>query len=180
MFLFCTNIRSRHSAIDTNMVSFHDFHEHGSFHVICDEYCHIWYFFFYIWRTAKMFLRWILTFSKSPVYPYENHYLSARNGTKPEKEENNRHVQCPNYFKDGRIIDNSGARDVRTSVVDDIPESSNRFFVSLKHLDVVHIALPILHIACVVPRYHPAFIMRPYHCPYWAVMCLNREISFFC
>lgn len=115
---------------------------------------------------------------KSPVYPYKNHYCSARNGTKPEKEENKSHVQYPNYGKDWRIIGNSGARDVRTSVVDGIPESSNRFFVCLKHLDVVHIALPIFHIAGVVPRYHPALVVRPYHCPYGAVVCLNIGINF--
>lgn len=97
--------------------------------------------------------------SKSPVYPYKYHYCFDRDGIKPEKEENKNHVQCPNYCKDGRIIDNSSVRDVRTSVVDGIPESSNRFFVRLKHLDVVHVALPIFHIACMVPRYHPALIV---------------------
>lgn len=112
------------------------------------------------------------------MHPYKNHYYSVRNGIKPEKEENKSHVQCPNYSKDGRIIGNSGARDVRTSVVDGIPETSNCFFVCLKHLDVVHIALPIFHVTRVVPRYHPALIMRPYHCSHWAVMCLNREINF--
>lgn len=116
--------------------------------------------------------------SRSPVYPYKNHYYSARNGTKPEKEENKSHAQCPIYSKNWRIIDNSSARDVRTSVVDDIPESSNRFFVRLKHLDVVHIALPIFDVACVVPRHHPALIVRPYHCPYRAVVRLNRGINF--
>lgn len=116
----------------------------------------------------------------SPVHPYKYHYCSARNGTKPEKEENKNHVQCPNYYcKDGRIIDNSSARDVRTSVVDGIPESSNRFFVRLKHLDVVHVALPIFHVARVVPRYHPALIVRPHHCPYRAVVCLNKGSNFF-
>lgn len=115
----------------------------------------------------------------SPVHPYKYHYCSARNGTKPEKEENKNHVQCPNYYcKDGRIIDNSSARDVRTSVVDGIPESSNRFFVRLKHLDVVHVALPIFHVARVVPRYHPALIVRPHHCPYRAVVCLNKGSNF--
>lgn len=96
---------------------------------------------------------------KSPVYPYKNHYCSAKNGTKPEKEEKKSHVRYPNYGKDGSIIGNSDARDVRTSVVDDIPESSNRFFVRLKHLDIVHVALPIFHVTRVVPRYHPAFIV---------------------
>lgn len=96
---------------------------------------------------------------KSPVYPYKNHYCSARNGTKPEKEEKKSHVRYPNYGKDGLIIGNSDARDVRTSVVDDIPESSNRFFVRLKHLDIVHVALPIFHVTRVVPCYHPAFIV---------------------
>lgn len=62
--------------------------------------------------------------------------------------------------------------------MDGIPESSNRFFVCLKHLDVVHVALPIFHVACMVPRYHPALIVRPYHCPNRAVVCLNREINF--
>lgn len=109
------------------------------------------------------------------MYPYKNHDCSAGNGTKPEKEENKSRVQWPNYGKDGQIISNSGARDVRTSVVDDIPESSNRFFVCLKHLDIVHVALPIFHVARVVPRYHPALVVRPYHCPYRAVVCLNRE-----
>jgi len=115
------------------------------------------------------------------VYPYKNHYFFARNGTKPEKEENKSRIQCLNYGKDGRIIGNSGARDVTTSVVDDIPESSNSFFVCLKHLDIVHIALPIFHVTRMVSCYHPAFIMGPYHCPYWAVMRLNREkeIHFF-
>lgn len=113
------------------------------------------------------------------MYPHKNQYCSAWDtGTKPEKEENKNHVQCPNYSKDWRIIGNSGARDVRTSVVDDIPESSNRFFVRLKHLDVVHVALPIFHVSRMVPRYHPALIVRPYHCPYRAVVCLNREITF--
>lgn len=113
------------------------------------------------------------------MYPHKNQYCSAWDtGTKPEKEENKNHVQCPNYSKDWRIIGNSGARDVRTSVVDGIPESSNRFFVRLKHLDVVHVALPIFHVSRMVPRYHPALIVRPYHCPYRAVVCLNREITF--
>lgn len=115
---------------------------------------------------------------KSPVYPYKNHYYSARNGTKPEKEEKKSHVRYPNYGKDEPIIGNSDARDVRTSVVDDIPESSNRFFVRLKHLDIVHVALPIFHVARVIPCYHPAFIMWPYHCPDRAVVCLNRKINF--
>jgi len=119
-----------------------------------------------------MFLYWNLL--KSPVYPYKNHYYFARNGTKPEKEEKKSQVQYPNYGKDGPIIGNSDARDVRTSVVDDIPESSNRFFVRLKHLDIVHVALPIFHIARVVSCYHPAFIVWPYHCPDRAVVCLNR------
>lgn len=115
---------------------------------------------------------------KSPVYPYKDYYCFAKNGTKPGKEENKNHVQCPNYCKNRRIIDNSGAIDVRTSVVDDIPESSNRFFVRLKHLDVVHVALPIFHVTSVIPCYHPALVMWPHHCPHWAVMCLNRGINF--
>lgn len=166
------NRSSREYDQDTQLIfptiSHEYFHEYGSLH---DS-----------WQTSLRFVCYRIFYSetcqKSPVYPYKYHYCSARNGTKPKKEENKNHVQCPNYCKDGRIIDNSSARDVRTSVVDDIPESSNRFFVRLKHLDVVHVALPIFHVARVVPRYHPALIVRPHHCPYWAVMRLNRGINF--
>jgi len=132
------------------------------------------------WFTTEMsyfvilyLMFYIETCLKSPVYPYKNHYYFVRNCTKPEKEEKKSHVRYPNYGKDGPI-GNSDARDVRTSVVDDIPESSNRFFVRLKHLDIVHVALPIFHVARVVACYHPAFIMWPYHCPDRAVMCLNK------
>lgn len=140
------------------------FSRHGLFHGLRRMlYLIIYYPIFFYWDLLK-----------SPVYPYKNHYCSARNGTKPEKEEKS-HDRYPNYGKDGPIIGNSDARDVRTSVVDDIPESSNRFFVRLKHLDIVHVALPIFHVARVIPCYHPAFIVWPYHCPDWAVMCLYKQ-----
>lgn len=113
------------------------------------------------------------------MYPYKNQCFQNKNVIKPEKEENESHVQYLNYSKDGRIIDNSGARDVRTSVVDGIPESSNRFFVRLKHLDVVHVALPILHIACMISCNHPALIVWPYHCSHRTIMCLHRQKQLF-
>lgn len=59
-------------------------------------------------------------------------------------------------------------------MVDDIPESSNRFFVRLKHLDVVHVALPVLDVTGVVPGHHPALVVRPYHRPHWAVVRLSK------
>lgn len=113
------------------------------------------------------------------MYPYKNHYCHRRTVIKPEKEENESHVQYLSYSKDGRIIDNSGARDVRTSVVDGIPESSNRFFVRLKHLDVVHVALPILDVACMISCDHPALVVRPHHCSYRTIMCLRKRKQIF-
>lgn len=66
----------------------------------------------------------------------------------------------------------------RASVVDDdIPESSNRFFVRLKHLDVVHVALPIFDVTGMIPCHHPTFIVRPNHRSYWTVVCLHKPKS---
>ena len=44
-----------------------------------------------------------------------------------------------------------------------IPESSDGFQVSLKHLDVIHIGLPVLDVSSIVARYHPLRVTAPNH-----------------
>lgn len=53
------------------------------------------------------------------------------------------------------------------------PGLSNRLLVSLEHLDVVHVGLPVLDVAAVVSRQHPHVIVRPGHGPHGAVMGLR-------
>lgn len=43
------------------------------------------------------------------------------------------------------------------------PGFSNGLLVSLEHLDVVHVGLPVLHVAAVVRRQHPHVVVRPGH-----------------
>lgn len=45
------------------------------------------------------------------------------------------------------------------------PGFSNGLLVSLEHLHVVHVGLPVLHVAAVVRSQHPHVVMRPGHCP---------------
>lgn len=53
-----------------------------------------------------------------------------------------------------------------------IPDAPNGFFVSLKHLDVVHIRLPILDVATMVTCHHPDIVVRPHHATDWAIVSL--------
>lgn len=46
--------------------------------------------------------------------------------------------------------------------------------MSLEHLDVVHVGLPVLHVAAVVRRQHPHVVMRPGHGPDGTVVGLQR------
>lgn len=46
-----------------------------------------------------------------------------------------------------------------------VPDSTDRLLVSLEHLDVVHVGLPILDEAAVVARHHPVVVVRPNHGP---------------
>lgn len=45
----------------------------------------------------------------------------------------------------------------------DLPDSSNRFLVSLKGGRLVHVRLPVLHEAVVVAGDHPRIVVRPDH-----------------
>ena len=47
--------------------------------------------------------------------------------------------------------------------MNDIPEATYDFDVTLKHFDVVHVALPVLDVALVVARNHPLFVVAPNH-----------------
>ena len=38
---------------------------------------------------------------------------------------------------------------------------SNWFLMSLKHLNIIHVRLPIFDISTMIPCYHPSIIMRP-------------------
>jgi hypothetical protein len=53
-----------------------------------------------------------------------------------------------------------------------IPDTPNGFFVSLKHLNVVHIWLPIFDVPAMVSSHHPDIIVRPYHATDRAVVSL--------
>lgn len=46
--------------------------------------------------------------------------------------------------------------------------------MSLEHLDVVHVGLPVLHVAAVIRCQHPHVVVRPGHGPDWTVMGLQR------
>lgn len=54
-----------------------------------------------------------------------------------------------------------------------LPDASNSFLVSQEHFDVIHVGLPILHIARMVRRHHPYVVVRPNHCPNRTVMGLH-------
>lgn len=54
------------------------------------------------------------------------------------------------------------------------PGFSNGLLVSLEHLDVVHVGLPVLHVAPMVCRQHPHVVMRPRHGPDRTVMSLQE------
>lgn len=45
------------------------------------------------------------------------------------------------------------------------PGFSNGLLVSLEHLHVVHVGLPVLHVAAMVRRQHPHVVVRPGHGP---------------
>lgn len=49
--------------------------------------------------------------------------------------------------------------------------------MSLEHLDVVHVGLPVLDVAAVVRRQHPHVVVRPGHGSHWAVVGLQGEES---
>lgn len=49
--------------------------------------------------------------------------------------------------------------------------------MSLEHLDVVHVGLPVLDVAAVVRRQHPHVIVRPGHSPHRTVVGLWEEGS---
>lgn len=45
----------------------------------------------------------------------------------------------------------------------------------LKHLNIVHVTLPIFDIPGMVPRHHPAVVVRPDHRPHGAVVRLQQD-----
>lgn len=53
------------------------------------------------------------------------------------------------------------------------PGFSNGLLVSLEHLHVVHVGLPVLYVASVVCRQHPHVVMRPGHGSNRTVMSLQ-------
>lgn len=55
------------------------------------------------------------------------------------------------------------------------PGFSNRLLVSLEHLHVVHVGLPVLHVAAVVGRQHPHVVVRPGHGPDRTIVGLQGE-----
>ena len=49
--------------------------------------------------------------------------------------------------------------------------------MGLEHLDVVHVALPILDVPAVVPRHHPHIVVTPLHGPHGAVVRLQDGLE---
>ena len=47
----------------------------------------------------------------------------------------------------------------------------------LEHLDVVHVALPVLDVAAVVARHHPHVVVTPLHGPHRAVVGLENGLK---
>lgn len=47
--------------------------------------------------------------------------------------------------------------------------------MSLEHLDVVHVGLPVFDVTGMVTRHHPGVVVRPYHAPYGTVMGLKQN-----
>lgn len=46
--------------------------------------------------------------------------------------------------------------------------------MGLEHFNIVHVALPILDVASVVPGHHPYVVVGPHHCSHRAVVCLKK------
>jgi hypothetical protein len=53
-----------------------------------------------------------------------------------------------------------------------VPETSDCLLMCLEHLHIIHVTLPVFHVARMISCNHPHIIMGPYHSSHWAVMCL--------
>lgn len=54
------------------------------------------------------------------------------------------------------------------------PDATDSLLVSLVHLDIVHVALPVFDVASMVCSHHPEVIVAPTHCSHRRIMRLQN------